>query len=113
MELILSSGYKFAKQCHVVVVESSSLTLSLVLNTKMGKEAGEVIFYIKPLQNDLNEEWGGTFCISKFYNVCSKKLSIHCIIMTEVITGYFDKILQPYKKSLMEYICSIESASLT
>ena len=45
LELILSPGYKFAKQCHVVVVESSSLTLSLVLNTKMGKEAGEVIFY--------------------------------------------------------------------
>ena len=73
LELILSPGYKFAKQCHVDVVESSSLTLSLVLNTKMGKEAGEVIFYIKPQQNNLNEEWGGTFCISKFYNVCYRK----------------------------------------
>jgi hypothetical protein len=46
LELILSPGYKFAKQCHVVVVADS---LSLVLNAKMGKEAGEVfIFSTKP-----------------------------------------------------------------
>ena len=53
MELILSPGYKFAKQCHVVVV-------SLVLNTKMGKEAGEVIFY-KPEWSEW--ELGGTLYI--------------------------------------------------
>ena len=39
------------------VMSLSSSTLSLVLNTKMGKEAGEVIFY-KPEWSEW--EWGGT-----------------------------------------------------
>ena len=64
LELILSPGYKFAKQCHVVVVADS---LSLVLNAKMGKEAGEVFIFST---SHLNEN-SGRHSVYRKSTVCS------------------------------------------